>query len=423
MSNNKNILFLGHTDQKRTFEDLLMYSDSSMTFKFINIHDYVNLGLQTLEKVDKSIYVDRYATSSVQHGLLPSEIDKKNQLLFIKKLQFATEKIVEEILQISPDLVLLEKNNYVGKNVSKELDKENILNGIFFPLRYDNNFMYFECHLLNKPFEINLNNSVNIFKKEIDYVKQHRTDSGVIRFLDKGKKYIQTFDYRLTLLNRSFGSRLLGFLLRFLAKYEFDKIKSEVGEGIYFYLHHQPEVALEDCRQDWYNQISKVEELRMHLPLNTPLYVKESPSMFYRRSLEDYQRLHRLPNTFLVDNNSSTASVLKKAKLIITVSGTIALESVSNGVPVIMFHNTWFSECPGIKVYSSISEIKDINNIDKFNKKDSKNYLINLAKKISFEGRTLFLGRENISQKDFVNYIKAITELVNSKKINFNEPG
>ena len=47
--------------------------------------------------------------------------------------------------------------------------------------------MYFECHMLNKPFEINLNNSVTIFKKEIDYVKQHRTDSGVIRFSQKGK--------------------------------------------------------------------------------------------------------------------------------------------------------------------------------------------------------------------------------------------
>ena len=58
---------------------------------------------------------------------------------------------------------------------------------------------------------------------------------------------------------------------------------------------------------------------------------------------------------------------------------------------------------------------------DKFNKEDSKNYLINLAKKISFEGRILFLSRENETQKDFVNYIKAIKELVNSKKINFNE--
>lgn len=416
MSNIKNVLFLGHSDQKGVFENLLLYSNSKINFKFINIHDYINLGSQNLDKVDKSIFVDRYVSGSVQHGLLPSEIDKENQLLFIKKLQFATEKIIEEVLQIYPDLVLLEKNNYVGKRVSNELDKNNILNGIFFPLRFDNNFMYFECHMLNKPFEINLNNSVSIFKKEIDYVKQHRTDSGVIRFLEKGKKYKQTFDYRLTLLNRSFGSRLIGFLLRFLAKYEFDKIKSEVGEGIYFYLHHQPEIALEDCRQDWYNQISKVEELRMHLPLNIPLYVKESPSMFYRRSLDDYKCLYRLPNTFLVHNDSSTATVLKKAKLIITISGTIALESVTNGVPVIMFHNTWFSKCPGINVFNSIREIKDINDIDKFDKEDSKNYLRGLAKKISFKGRTLFLGRENITKKDFVNYIKAIELLITSNK-------
>ena len=270
--------------------------------------------------------------------------------------------------------------------------------------------------MLNKPFEINLNNSVTIFKKEIDYVKQHRTDSGVLRFLEKGKKYKQTFDYRLSMLNRSFGSRIIGFLLRYLAKYEFDKIKSEVGEGIYFYLHHQPEVAVEDCRQDWYNQISKVEELRMHIPLNIPIYVKESPSMFYRRSLDDYSCLYRLPNTFLVHNDSSTASVLKKAKLIITISGTIALESVTNGVPVIIFHNTWFSKCPGINLFNSISEIKDINHLDKFDKEDSKNYLKILAKKISFKGRTLFLGRENITKEDFVNYIKAIELLISSNK-------
>ena len=45
--------------------------------------------------------------------------------------------------------------------------------------------------------------------------------------------------------------------------------------------------------------------------------------------------------------------------------------------------------------------------IDKFDKEDSKNYLKILAKKISFKGRTLFLGRENITKEDFVNYIKA----------------
>lgn len=416
MSNIKNVIFLGHSDQKVVFENLLLYSNSNINFRFINIHDYINLGLQNLNKVDKSIFVDRYVSGSIQHGLLPSELDKENQLLFIKKLQFASEKIIEEVLQKNPDLVLLEKNNYVGKRVSKELDKNNILNGIFFPLRFDNNFMYFECHMLNKPFEINLNNSVTIFKKEIDYVKQHRTDSGVLRFLEKGKKYKQTFDYRLSMLNRSFGSRIIGFLLRYLAKYEFDKIKSEVGEGIYFYLHHQPEVAVEDCRQDWYNQISKVEELRMHIPLNIPIYVKESPSMFYRRSLDDYSCLYRLPNTFLVHNDSSTASVLKKAKLIITISGTIALESVTNGVPVIIFHNTWFSKCPGINLFNSISEIKDINHLDKFDKEDSKNYLKILAKKISFKGRTLFLGRENITKEDFVNYIKAIELLISSNK-------
>jgi hypothetical protein len=413
------ILFVGHTDQKRTFEKLDFFSDTEINLRFINIHDYINSEQQLFSKVNTSIYVDRYATGSVQHGLLPSELNKKNQLLFIKKLQFATEKISEEIIEKSPDLVLLEKNNYVGKNVSIELDKKNILNGIFFPLRYDNNFMYFERKMINDPYRIDLNNSVNVFNKEVDYLKQHRTDSGLFGYFAKRKKYKQNFDYRLTLLNRSLISRLLGWSLRFLAKYQFDKIKSKIGTGVYFYLHHQPEVALEDCRQDWYNQIAKVEEIRMFLSPDIPLYVKESPSMLYRRSLEDYQRLYRLPNTFLVDSKSSTEKILKKAILTITVSGTVALESVSNGIPAVMFHHSWFSKCPGITVLNSTKEINTVNLTHKFNKEKSNKYLIDLAKKISFKGRTLFLGRENVTKKDFINYIKAIKELVNSNsKIN-----
>lgn len=411
------LIIVGHTDQLNEFNKLQKYFKTGELSRFLNIGDFIDRK-EIVPEISSDIFIDRYVTCSVQHGILPTEINKMQQVNYIHKLNNSIKNILSEIELFKPDLVLLEKNNYVGKSIAKKLDIMGVLNGIFLPLRYNNDYMYFERGALNKPLIINQNNDVEIFPDEVDYLKLHRTDIGLSHYLKKRKYYRQTFDYRLHLLNRNFSSRLTGMLLRLLAKYQYDQIKVEPGHGWYIYLHHQPELALEDCKREWMNQISKIEELRMRIPFDQKLYVKESPSMLYRRGLDDYRRIHSLPNTFLLDSSIKNEDVFKKAKVILTVSGTIALESVMNSVPALIFHKTWFSNCPGIKVVDSVEDLPiDLNTLN-FSQDQSKIFLKQIAKKIAIKGKVLFLGRRNVTNTDIEEYVIALREVFKKEILN-----
>ncbi len=410
----KKIIIIGHSDQKKSFDNLLLFNKNELNLKFLNIDSYFSepdlKSLLNINKVDKNIFIDRYVLGSFHPGLLPEEFNKSKQILFIQSLHNASIKICDHLININPSLVILEKNNYVGKFIGNFLDKNKILNGIFFPLRFDNRYMFFDKGIIKTPYIFNNNPKVNIFKNEVNYLKEHRTDNGIISYFKKRKYYLPTKDFRLNLLSRNIKSKLIGWILRLYAKNQFDKLVISPKKGIYFFLHHQPEVALEDCRPDWINQISKLEELRKYIPLEIPLYVRESPSMVYRRSLDDYSRINRLPNTFLVSTSTTTKNILNIADMIITVTGTVALEAVSSGVPSVIMYNTWFSKCPGITVINNPADISYLfsDKIKKIDKNDAKSYLKDLSKKIAVKGRPIFIGNHKETEQDFMDYIDAI---------------
>lgn len=360
----------------------------------------------------KEIYFDRYILGTVQHGLLPSELNKEQQKFLIKKFVSAIPTILSEIRGFKADIVLLEKNSFIYKSLSIELNKISIINGIFLPSRLSNNLMYFEQGKLDKPFYFNIPVKNDIFQSRVDYLKTHRTDKGIVSYLKNRFKNTQKFDDRILALKRSGRSKTIGWLLRWVAKHEFDKVSVVPGKGVYIFLQHQPELALEDCNEDWHDQISRIVELRRLIPGEVPVYIKESPSMVYRRDLESYSRLNRIPNTFLLERKASFTQIIQNAKCIITFSGTIAIEGVVRGVPTVIFHSTWFHEAPGITKFNSLSDFIFEKIPERTDVRENLAFFKKIANNICVEGRTLFLARPNPTRRDFENYGDAIIEII-----------
>jgi len=101
------------------------------------------------------------------------------------------------------------------------------------------------------------------------------------------------------------------------------------------------------------------------------LYVKEHPSTFLTgpklyRGKWFYNGLKALPNTSLVSTSVSSASILKNAKAIATITGTVGIEAVAKGIPALLFGESPYIGCTGtyrIKsqadLESAILSIKD----------------------------------------------------------------
>ena len=406
------VIFVGHSNQENEFNRLINSNRLHLKGLFINAFDY-KVEIDDKKGItNKEMYLDRYILGTVQHGLLPSELDKEKQTYLIQKFTSAIPAILSDIMEYKADIVLLEKNSFIYKSLSTNLNKLSILNGMFLPSRLSNELIYFEQGKLDKPFYFNQPVKIGIFQDRVDYLRMHRTDRGIVSYFHKRNKSTQKVDDRILALNRSVMSKTIGWLLRWIAKREFDKVSVEPGKGVYIYLQHQPELALEDCNEDWHDQISRIVELRKLIPWQIPVYIKESPSMVYRRDLEAYSRLNRIPNTFLLDRKALLTKIVENAQCIITFSGTIAIEGVVRGVPTVIFHNCWFSEAPGITMFNSLAEFEFENIPKQIDKLENLEFFKKTADKICIEGKTLFLSRPNPTLRDFEYYGEAIVQLV-----------
>lgn len=96
------------------------------------------------------------------------------------------------------------------------------------------------------------------------------------------------------------------------------------------------------------NELAMIEYIAKTLPVHFKLIVKEHLIMIGERPIHFYKKLMEIPNVELAPYDISGTSLVKEAKITITLSGTSALESVMIGKPAIIFGNVDYEECEGI---------------------------------------------------------------------------
>lgn len=130
----------------------------------------------------------------------------------------------------------------------------------------------------------------------------------------------------------------------------------EVGEDFVFLaLHYQPERATVPLGGLFGDQLLIVEWLTATLPNGWKLYVKEHPWQLQpygrgevERSAFFYELLCRNKNVVLVSREAVTGDLVRRARAVATVTGSVGWDALCAGVPTLIFGAAWYRDCPGV---------------------------------------------------------------------------
>jgi len=132
-------------------------------------------------------------------------------------------------------------------------------------------------------------------------------------------------------------------------------------------LHYEPErTSLPDGLAIEF-QADAVLQARAFLPSGTQLVVKEHYSQqssalrgFLGRSPLFYDLIESLPGINFVGYNEKLTSLVSEAACVFTLTGTIAIEAVLRGIPVVYFGAPWWEGLPGAFRIDELASFDDL---------------------------------------------------------------
>lgn len=116
----------------------------------------------------------------------------------------------------------------------------------------------------------------------------------------------------------------------------------------YFPLQMQPEATTAIMAPAYLDLVGLAECIARAIPVTWKLYVKEHPMMLGSRAAAYYDRLRRSPNVRLINPGASSHELIRRARIVFTVTGTAAWEGAVIGTPAITFAPTPFDGCRGV---------------------------------------------------------------------------
>jgi hypothetical protein len=205
----------------------------------------------------------------------------------------------------------------------------------------------------------------------------------------------------------------------------YDKIDLENDNFIFFPLHYEPELATLLLSPFYFNQIELIGYIARSLPLDYKLYVKEHPAMYSKRARSYYKKLKNIPNVVLVDTHTKSFDIIKKSKLITTITGSAGWEAILLGKPVITFGNVFYNSLSFVTRISNIETLPQLIRVRlknfSFDKKELDHYMAACLKE-SLEFDFIGLWFEEDDQKIYENkglrlYADKLIEEVRTKPL------
>ena len=147
---------------------------------------------------------------------------------------------------------------------------------------------------------------------------------------------------------------------RYLLKHQtpFKKIRTK-KYAIYF-LHVQPELTVEGMAFDYQDQVNTLRNILASLPADMYLVVKEHSPMLGYRPLEVYNQLVHMPGIIIADTHEDSHKLITHASVVVTLTGTVALEAVLYGIPAIVLGSIYFDSFKGIYKPENLTELKHL---------------------------------------------------------------
>lgn len=136
---------------------------------------------------------------------------------------------------------------------------------------------------------------------------------------------------------------------------------------VFFGMHMQPEKTSQPLGGEFDHQLLPIVLLSRSLPEGWMLYVKDHPNQFNERKIPNanyrnalfYDTVLRLPNVRFVSLDVSSSELIRNARVVSTLTGTMGWEGLRQGKPVIAFGETYYRPCRAVRSPGSVSECRD----------------------------------------------------------------
>lgn len=216
---------------------------------------------------------------------------------------------------------------------------------------------------VKKPFYLKVNDKrlkkLNSIKGRLDKIKRWITNENIDK---KDPTHITKGKVRLILRSQEEFNKEI---YRMAKRIDFDLIKDT--PYVFVGLHKQPEASVDAFGRYYEDQYMNICNLWRALPVGWNILVKEHTNAIGDRDLSFYNKLQEMPGVYFVHESTDSYSLISKAQLVVTITGTIAYEAALMKVPAVTFAPTFFNQinyCEQIDLTSlsrcsSLKEIAD----------------------------------------------------------------
>jgi hypothetical protein len=129
---------------------------------------------------------------------------------------------------------------------------------------------------------------------------------------------------------------------------------------VFFALHLEPELSLLYRSPEQNNSMEIISWISKSLPADTILVVKEQPKAYGIRSLRYYDNFRKINNVILASPEIHSWRWIKEARIIATITGTVGIEAVYFGKPVLSFgKHQIINHLPSVHYVNTFESVKD----------------------------------------------------------------
>ncbi|WP_346353522.1 hypothetical protein [Azotosporobacter soli] len=150
--------------------------------------------------------------------------------------------------------------------------------------------------------------------------------------------------------------------------YDYKTIEEFPTKFIYYPLQYTPESSINTPAPYYVDQLRVIDAIRMSMPSEYTLIVKEHPSCILIRGNSLINKIRKRAGVRVAYYKTNSREIISKAALTISVTGTAAFEAFLLGREAILFGDTFFSEFLDGKTSLNFTELKNTIE-DKLNQK------------------------------------------------------
>ena len=126
---------------------------------------------------------------------------------------------------------------------------------------------------------------------------------------------------------------------------------------VFFGFHMQPEMGIDVWAPFFSNQPYIINCIARSIPPSHKLLVKLHKIDADHWSNAQLRSIEKMPGVVLVSSNANTQNFLRKADIVFSIQGTIALEAALLGRPVITFGETMYEDLPTVTRVGSLIDL------------------------------------------------------------------